>query len=339
MKLVQITRSANERRVALVDRARLRLLDPRCPDIYSLAMQLAETGERTRSAVEQLVGHESLDYDAIYEGRSEWRLLPAFDHPHDPAHCLVSGTGLTHKASAENRAAMHKRAEAEITDSIRMYQMGLEAGLPAPGKIGIQPEWFYKGDGRILKAHGEELVIPPYGWDGGEEPEIAGVYIVGPSGEPFRVGLTVGNEFSDHKMEKKNYLYLAPSKLRNCSIGPELTVDEIEFHDIRGTVAILRNGQTIWKKDLWTGQKNMSHSVANLEHHHFKYDAHRRPGDAHIHFFGADAFSFGDGLTLEEGDVMEVSFPQFGRPLRNPLKISPHPERPVQVKSLGALTV
>jgi hypothetical protein len=337
MKLVQITRNPNERRAALVDGPQLRLL--RAPAIYSLAMQAAETGSGIRSAVEQLVTDESLDYDPVYEGRSEWRLLPAFDHPHDPAHCLVSGTGLTHKASAENRAAMHKRAEAEITDSIRMYQMGLEAGLPAPGQIGVQPEWFYKGDGGILKAHGEELVIPPYGWDGGEEPEIAGVYLISGSGKPFRVGLTVGNEFSDHKMEKKNYLYLAPSKLRNCSIGPELTVDEIEFHDVPGTVAIFRNHQTIWKKDIWTGQKNMSHSVANLEHHHFKYETHRRPGDVHIHFFGADAFSFGDGLTLEEGDLMEVSFPQFGRALRNPLKICQRPESLVQVKQLGAFTV
>ena len=32
-----------------------------------------------------------------------------------------------------------------------------------------------------------------------------------------------GNEFSDHRFEKKNYLNLAGSKLRTCSIGPELS--------------------------------------------------------------------------------------------------------------------
>jgi hypothetical protein len=78
----------------------------------------------------------------------------------------------------------------------------------------------------------------------------------------------------------------------------------------------------------------MSHTVANLEHHQFKYDAHRRPGDVHIHFFGADAFSFGEGVELEDGDVMEVSFPQFGRALRNPLAISNEPERLVSVRAL-----
>ena len=65
----------------------------------------------------------------------------------------------------------------------------------------------------------------------------------------------------------------------------------------------------------------MSHTVANLEHHHFKHTAHRRPGDAHIYFFGADAFSFGAGIALEHGDVMEIAWKGFGRPLRNPIQI------------------
>ena len=65
----------------------------------------------------------------------------------------------------------------------------------------------------------------------------------------------------------------------------------------------------------------MCHPLANLEHHHFKYEAHRRPGDVHTHLFGADAFSFGDGLTLQEGEVMEISFPWLARPLRNMLKV------------------
>src|SRR6185436_15264726 len=115
------------------------------------------------------------------------------------------------------------------------------------------------------------------------------VYVVDPDGRPHRVGLTIANEFSDHVMEKKNYLYLAPSKLRTCAIGPELIVNG-EFSQARGTARILRKGKPVWEKEFATGEKNMSHTVANLEHHHFKYVAHRRPGDAHIHFFGADVF-------------------------------------------------
>jgi hypothetical protein len=334
MRTVQLERNG-ERRVAVVDGGRLRLLDAAAPgSVYALALEAIENKEPLLAILERRAGKEWLEYEQIYEGASAWRLLPSFDHPNDSARCMVSGTGLTHKASAENRAAMHKQPASELTDSMRMYRMGMEGGNPAPGQIGIQPEWFYKGDGSILRAHGADLEIPPYGWDGGEEPEIAGAYLISPDGSPVRAGLTVANEFSDHQMEKKNYLYLAPSKLRNCSIGPELAVGGEPFEAIAGTVSILRGEQCVWRKDIRSGQKNMSYSVANLEHHHFKYEAHRRAGDVHIHFFGADAFSFGDGLTLEHGEVMEVSFPQFGRPLRNRLRICQRPERLMTVQTL-----
>jgi hypothetical protein len=75
----------------------------------------------------------------------------------------------------------------------------------------------------------------------------------------------------------------------------------------------------------------MCHSLANLEHHHFKFEAHRRPGDVHIHFFGADAFSFGDGVRLADGDVMKVQWAGFGRALRNPLRVAAGADRLVTV--------
>jgi hypothetical protein len=66
----------------------------------------------------------------------------------------------------------------------------------------------------------------------------------------------------------------------------------------------------------------MCHSLANMEHHHFKFEAHRRPGDIHVHFFGADAFSFGEGVALADGDWMQVRFDGFGKPLRNSVRIA-----------------
>ncbi len=334
MRLVQIARG-DERRVAMVDGSRLSLLDAvHAPSIYTLAYHAAQSAKRLTDAAENFLSGEAWEYEEVYQGSSDWRFLPSFDHPHDPAHCTVSGTGLTHKKSAENRAAMHQDASAEVTDSMRMYQMGIEGGAPESGRIGVQPEWFYKGNGSILRAHNETLEVPAYAEDGGEEPEIAGVYLISPAGEPLRVGFTVANEFSDHKMEKKNYLYLAHSKLRNCSIGPELSIGDIPFEDAPGTVGIMRGGQFVWRKEIWSGGKNMCHSLANLEHHHFKYEAHRRPGDVHIHAFGADAFSFGDGLTLEEGDMMEISFPRLGRPLRNRVTMQSPLKAPVGVRAL-----
>jgi hypothetical protein len=333
MRLVQITRGGT-RKVGVVDGSQLGLVDARYPSIYALVQKAVVDRSTLLSIVQSLVTNEIVNYDAVYEGNSEWRFLPAFDHPLDPAHCLVSGTGLTHKASANNRAAMHKTADAEATDSFRMFKLGLEGGNPAAGEIGVQPEWFYKGDGSMLKAHRGVLTVPAYGDDGGEEPEVAGVYFVGPEGEPYRVGYAVGNEFSDHVMEKKNYLYLAPSKLRECAIGPELIIGDVPFESLAGEVSVHRGGKLVWSSQIWTGQANMSHSVRNLEHHHFKYAAHRRPGDVHVHFFGADAFSFGEGVTLEAGDLMQVSFPDLGRPLQNYLAIEDKPARLATVRTL-----
>lgn len=330
MRLVQLESPAAAQRVAIVEGEQLRLLHG-CDSVYSLAHVALTSAIPLTGAVQASASAETLAYDLIYRGQSEWRLLPPFSHP-EPARLLVTGTGLTHKASADNRQAMHRNPE-ELSDSMRMYLLGLERGRPAPGEIGVSPEWFYKGCGTILRAHGEPLDAPNFAGDGGEEPEVAGVYVVDSAGRPRRVGMVMANEFSDHVVEKQNYLYLAHSKLRVCSIGPELVVDP-DFHDVRGTVSIERGAATLWSNPIATGETNMSHTVANLEHHHFKYGFHRRPGDAHIHFFGADAFSFGDGLVLQDGDTMVVAFEGFGRPLRNPIRIDRSAQKFVEVTAV-----
>jgi hypothetical protein len=282
-------------------------------------------------AAKSCVSGETLEYEPIYRLESAWRLLPPFTHP-EPARCLVTGTGLTHKASADNRQAMHHKPE-ELSDSMRMYLAGLEGGRPEPGKIGVSPEWFYKGCGTILRAHGESLETPSFAGDGGEEPEIAGLYLVDAEGHPRRVGMAMANEFSDHVLEKQSYLYLAHSKLRQCSIGPELVVDP-DFSAVSGQVSIERDGAVLWSQPIASGEARMSHTLANLEHHHFKYDVHRRPGDVHIYFFGADAFSFGAGIQLRNDDVMVVAFEGFGRPLRNPISMQQTAEELVEVLPL-----
>jgi len=227
---------------------------------------------------------------------------------------------------------MHQEKTA-VTDSMRMYQSGLEGGTPPSGTIGTSPEWFYKGNGSCLRGHGDALTVPAFAEDGGDESEIAGAYIIDNDGRPRRVGMTQGNEFSDHVFEKKNYLYLASSKLRECSIGPELVLDP-QFQDVRGSARVLRGGSALWQKSIKTGESNMCHSLENMEHHHFKFPMHRRPGDVHIHFFGASALSFGDGVHLEAGDVMEVHYEGFGRPLRNPIRVESGPAALIRVEPL-----
>jgi hypothetical protein len=334
MRLVQITHPEHGRRVAIVDEPRLALLTGQT-SVYGLALDAIQRGISLPAAVDAAESADAIDYSAVYVGESPWRLLPAFDHPTDPAHCLVTGTGLTHRASADNRERMHQAAAAgQLTDSMRMYLSGVEGGRPAPGGVGVLPEWFYKGTGAVLRAHGEPIEQPAFADDGGEEPEIVGCYVVDDAGQPWRVGFAAGNEFADHVMEKQNYLYLAHSKLRQCAIGPELALDET-FTALVGTVTIRRGEAVVWTHAIQSGEEHMAHTLANLEHHHFKYAAHRVPGQAHVHFFGAAAFSFGAGVQLADGDVMEVAWEGLGRPLRNTLRIAVGPTGVMSARSMS----
>lgn len=328
--LVQLKNSAGNRFVALVENDALHLLAG-VRSAYELCRQALATHDPLVGAAHAAASSESIPYDVAYQG-PEWRILPAFDHPEEPARCLVSGTGLTHRASVDNRNAMH-RDKTALTDSMRMYQWGLEGGMPEPGAIGVSPEWFYKGNGTCLRGHGEALTIPAFAEDGGDEPEIAGIYMIDDQGRPRRVGMAQGNEFSDHVFERKNYLYLASSKLRECSIGPELILDP-DFQSVSGFARVYRENSLVWEKPIQSGQANMCHSLENMEHHHFKFPMHRRPGDAHVHFYGASAFSFGDQVRLASGDIMEVHYRGFGLPLRNPTAVQAGPATLVRVLPL-----
>ncbi|HEX5222950.1 MAG TPA: AraD1 family protein [Verrucomicrobiae bacterium] len=331
MRLVQLQRG-KERRVAVVEEPRLRLLRE-FESVYALAQTAISSGDSLIGLIGRHATDEALDYDAIYQGQSEWSLLTPIDHPDEPVRCLVSGTGLTHLGSAKDRQSMHEVKEAELTDSMKMFRWGVEGGRPAAGKIGTAPEWFYKGNGTILRAHGEPLVVPAHAEDGGEEAEVAGVYVIDLDGQPRRIGMAVGNEFSDHKFEKRNYLNLAGSKIRTCALGPELVIAP-EFNAVPGKVTIKRAGKEIWSKAICTGEAEMCHSLQNIEHHHFKFDTHRRPGDLHVHYFGACALSFGAGVQLADGDVMEIQFEGFGRALQNPVSIAKGAPQLVRVASL-----
>jgi len=337
MHLVQIS-NGSSRRVAIVEEPHLRCLNE-VESVYALAQASLLAGISLSEQARILATGELLDYNAIYDGDSEWHLLSPIDVPGAPSRVLVAGTGLTHLGSAKERQAMHMADKSEaaevVTDSMRMFQWGLAGGRPTEGQIGIAPEWFYKGDGSVLQPPFAPLTIPAYAEDGGEEAEVAGIYLVGEDGTPHRIGMAVGNEFSDHKFEKRNYLNLAGSKLRTCSLGPELIVGA-QFQSVSGEVHIERAGKVLWQKKIETGEDNMCHSLANLEHHHFKFEGHRQPGSLHVHFFGAHSLSFGDGIELQNDDWMEVRYEGYGRPLRNPVRIEAKNEnRLIRVNALS----
>jgi hypothetical protein len=295
--------------------------------VYSLATEAIVAGTTLSKLLDTKGYGEEID---LADALQRKRILSPVDHP-DAARVLLTGTGLTHLGSADARDRMHAKAHsADASDSMKMFRMGLEGGKPGAGQVGVQPEWFYKGDGRSVVAPESPLLSPEFAADAGEEPELAGIYVISQDGTPCRLGFALANEFSDHVTERTNYLYLAHSKLRCAAVGPELVVGDLP-RDIRGTARITRAGQAIWEKPFLTGEANMSHYVSNLEHHHFKYDLFRRPGDLHIHFFGTATLSFADGIQARDGDVFEIEAQPFQLPLRNPLKTVAAPRAGVRI--------
>ncbi|MEO6395477.1 MAG: AraD1 family protein [Devosia sp.] len=330
MNLIQYLTPKGMRAVGVIDGGEAHMLKG-ARSVYSLALGAAQRGISLKKAIKDRGLGKAIDPAAIL---AEGRMLPPIDHP-DPSHLWITGTGLTHLGSASTRDAMHKSdaaaAEAPLTDSMKMFRMGLEGGKPPKGTPGVQPEWFYKGNGHTLVSPGAALPSPAFALDAGEEPEIAGIYVIGANGTPFRLGFALGNEFSDHVTERVNYLFLAHSKLRVASIGPELRLGALPGN-VSGASRIVRGGKIVWEKPFLSGEDNMSHTIANLEHHHFKYALFRQPGDVHVHLFGTATLSFADGIKTEPGDVFEIEERQFGLPLRN--RVSWRKPETVKVKAL-----
>jgi hypothetical protein len=284
---------------------------------YDLFLYAQEQLMSIEQLIPTLLSDTQEDYNNIAK---EQRLLLPLAHP-DPYHTWITGTGLTHLGSAASRNAMHQKinsSEDQLTDSIKMFRMGLENGKMEGDKPAVQPEWFYKGNGLSAVKPGHTITSPPFALDGGEEPEIVGIYIIDKDGTPVRIGFSLGNEFSDHVTEKINYLYLAHSKLRQCSFGPELLIGDLPKR-ITGKSKIIRNNEVLWEKEFLTGEDNMSHNVRNLEYHHFKYDIFRQPGDVHIHFFGTSVLSFSDQVVTQDGDTFHIEADAFSYPLINGL--------------------
>jgi hypothetical protein len=329
MRLIQFVDADGVRMVAAIEGESA----PRVVLGAGSVRDLALEAHRSKRSLEENIRSRGLgdavDYDRLI---AEKRILLPLDHP-EPSRVVVALTGLTHLGSAQSRDSMHAKLQsADLTDSMKMFKLGLEGGKPKAGEIGVQPEWAYKGDGSWLVAPEQPIELPSYAEDGGEEGEVAGLYVIGDKSEVLRVGFALGNEYSDHVMERRNYLYLAHSKLRQSSFGPELLVGTLP-HEVKGTVRILRDGKDAWRGDLLSGEVNMCHSIANLEQHHFKYAGFRRPGDVHIYYYGASALSTASGFQAQPGDVFEVEAPVFGRALRNPL-VRGRPEEILSVRQL-----
>lgn len=282
-RLVQLIHDEFGRRVAFVNGNELHLLST-YRSVYTFVFAAIEVGTPLRELMSMDLSGILLNYDEVYSLRSGWRFLPSFDHPEALAKCHVSGCANAHT--------------------------GTSGGRP------IAPPWFTKGNGAHLRAHGEALTIPSFAIGGAEEIELAAVWVITANGSPMLVGLTPGNEFCDPALEAADPRMRTHGKLRPCAIGPEIVIDG-EYAGVRGSVRIERGGQPMWSREVATGTPITQFSLEEIEASLFRYDSHRIPGDAHVHFLGGSVCSYNEGVRLEPGDQVVVEWDGFGRPLRN----------------------
>ena len=116
IRLVQISHPSKGRKVAVVAEPFLVFLN-NILSVYQLALQAIDSKESIDTIIESDLSQEKIEYDEVYKGRSEWKLLPSFDNPDTPSNCIVSGTGLTHHSSALNRNVMHQTETGTLTDT------------------------------------------------------------------------------------------------------------------------------------------------------------------------------------------------------------------------------
>ena len=292
MRLIQFEDRRGNRSVGIVRQDTIDVIAG-ATSMRELALSAIRAGDTLERHIHAQGLCGSTSYRALLD---EQLVLPPLDHE-DPGHCMVSGTGPTHSGRASVRNGMDRKRG-------------------STGEPGVQPAWFYKGDGGIIVRPGAAFPVPDFAMDAGEEPELTGLYVVGDDGNPYRLGFAVGNEFSDHVAERKNHLHPGHSKLRYCSFGPELHIGPMPA-SLLGMSRIRRDGRVIWEKEFLSGQDTMCCSVESLEYHHFKYNQFLRPGDVHVHFLGTALRSFADGVRTEPGDVFEITLAGFGEPLVN----------------------
>jgi hypothetical protein len=259
-RLVQIAHPEEGRRAAVVYANQLHLLAT-YRSVYAFCQAALETGWKLRDLLSTDLSGIVLDYEQVHGLDTEWRFLPAFDHPEAPGKCLVS--------AAE------------------------EGG------------WRYTGYGAMLRAHGEPLEVSSEGFRAAPG-EVAAVYLVDRDGTPRRVGIAAGNA--------------GGNAATRCAIGPELTL-EVASPRLNGVVRLVRAGEAVWSGTLSDEDAPLALALASIEPEYFENSDHRRPGDAHILFFGRQLFGAREAIAVSSGDEIVVELPCMGLPLRNPIHV------------------
>ena len=113
LSLIQFQTRDGARGVAVLRDGARPLVVPGMPSTLALATRACQARLGLAELIAQLGAGEALDLSAV-------QLLAPIDHA-DPAHLLLSGTGLTHAGSAEERDRMH-RALSEEDAAVRFHE-------------------------------------------------------------------------------------------------------------------------------------------------------------------------------------------------------------------------
>jgi len=279
--------------------------------LYDFFTHHISMGEDIERSINNELGNKIVSYsDLLFNRQIQIPVAPT-----DLSHCHVSGVGLTHSSSVLIGSKSNN-----LTDVERVHLAGLEQGKPNKMQLGARPAWFYKGNGNLLRPTGEILDIPLLAKGVGEEAELVAIYIIDKNRVPRRVGFSLGNEFSDHLLEKENLYYLPQAKMLNCSVGAEIFPGELP-NNMKGKIEILNKEEELtWGVDIETGWSKLIHSLENIENYAFQNAIFCMPGDVHYLFLGSDKLSFSDGVVLNDGDQIKIYGNLFSFPLVNKIR-------------------
>ena len=130
MNVIQYVDKCKQNRVGLVE-SKERIIPLQSDmNVYQMAIHCIKNGQKLEKFIADCGQDEPISYSEIVENG---RLLPPIML--EPKDIVLSGTGLTHLGSGEARNNMHTKANANeaLTDSIKMFNMGLEGGKPKKG--------------------------------------------------------------------------------------------------------------------------------------------------------------------------------------------------------------
>ncbi len=145
MRLAQLIDDKGKRALAVTARGESRLVK-NARTMLGLALQAIDLGVPLRKLIADRGVGKPVD---LARALKEGRVLTPIDHK-DPAHVFVTGTGLTHLGSAEGRDQMHRDLAdpTKLTNSMRMFKLGLAGGKPGKGEDGRAARMVLQG-GRL----------------------------------------------------------------------------------------------------------------------------------------------------------------------------------------------